>query len=621
MRKRLLLCSALREISEFFPLLHPIKRQVALAVMLGLLLPLLTTALLACLGTITDSVLSSEGAVELGKLGLVGLLCVSVALLKAIINYLDRILDTNVVERVTQGVRQNLFEHSLALSPGSLQGSASQVPDLVARMGVDSERIAALIYGIPLGVLTDCCAAFSIVGFLVFTSWNLTAVGQTLLPLVYFIIARGGSRVRAASNFARRRYSGWMNLADVALGEADFVNLSGARARESRRFSQRCSVARASELLAVKAQARVELKLDLLMIVGGGAVLAVAIGEVRSGRLTPGAVVSFLAAIHLVCAPIKSLGQASTRFQRASASAGRIREIMQTKSLVVDYVESAAGEPSLAALGEASREERARLPGEQAREVLLELANVSFSYPGAARQALRNLSLEIVQGRVTAIVGPNGCGKSTLSKLCLRLYDPSAGSIRLRSQNLQDLSLTEVRNRIGIMLQDAPIILGSVADNIGYGVSELNQTDIEAVAHAVGLHRAVCALPRGYRTIIGGSASVFSRGMQQRLGLARLLLQKPELLILDEATASMDGENEDLVSQLISSLKGEQTILVIAHRIASVRTADYLYVMDEGEIAEQGAPTALLQSGKRCHSLFASQMIQSPTLEISGLCL
>ena len=222
---------------------------------------------------------------------------------------------------------------------------------------------------------------------------------------------------------------------------------------------------------------------------------------------------------------------------------------------------------------------------------------------------LHGISLRIDPGETVAIVGPNGSGKSTLVQLALRLYDPSSGMISIDGMDLRDVTFDSLRRKIAVVFQEPSVFRGTINDNIRYGLPEASDEVFRAMAQAAHIHTFANASPLGYSTPIGPRGSWVSGGQRQRLALARAFVREAPILLLDEATASIDSEAEQLIQDAVERFHGQRTILLVSHRLSTVRRADRVIVIDEGRIAETGSPALLQKNGTRFHGLFGEQIL------------
>ncbi|HEV7499438.1 MAG TPA: ATP-binding cassette domain-containing protein, partial [Vicinamibacteria bacterium] len=296
---------------------------------------------------------------------------------------------------------------------------------------------------------------------------------------------------------------------------------------------------------------------------------------VRSGRLTPGAFTSFLAALFAMYTPIKRLSRLSATVQGALAAGSRIFEVLDTHF----EVREAVGSRPLP-----------RMQGE------VEYRDVGFEYAdGHGAAVLRRVSFCARTGKVVAFVGMSGAGKTTLMNLLPRFYDVTEGAILIDGTDTREVTLKSLREQIGLVTQETVLFNDTVRANIAYGLEDVDEARLESAARAAFAHDFILDLPRRYDTVIGERGSRLSGGQRQRIAIARALLKDPPILILDEATSALDAKSEQLVQQALSNLMKGRTTLVIAHRLATVRKADLIVVLDGGEVKETGTHEELLR--------------------------
>jgi subfamily B ATP-binding cassette protein MsbA len=242
---------------------------------------------------------------------------------------------------------------------------------------------------------------------------------------------------------------------------------------------------------------------------------------------------------------------------------------------------------------------------------MIRFRKVSYTYANTREAAIRDISFEIPAGKSTAIVGSSGGGKTTIMRILLRLYEPTAGSVLIDEIPLERIDVRSWRDQIAVVSQDAFVFDASVAENIGYGREDATPEDVREAARMADAHAFISALPHGYQTIIGNDGARLSGGQKQRLALARAFIRKPAILILDEATNALDGVTEQTIQQAIDSMPGDCTRIVVAHRMSSVRSVDHVLVIEGGTVAESGPPADLLSRRGVFHRLYSAQQTES----------
>jgi ABC-type multidrug transport system fused ATPase/permease subunit len=560
---------------------------VALAAALMLIGPLLSILLLWLVSSLTDEVLVAG---HLDRLPIFTALYVAAVSAKLLLDYVTTRLDAWVMERIIQEVRVDLYRHVISSSPGSLPKYS--VGDLLAHLSEDAARVEYLVYTGPLGVIADAASALFFVGFLLFLSWKLTVFALIAAPLLAWVSIRLSPRVKRSATIARRRETAWMSLAEERLGAIPVVHAFDAQARETARFAKSCDAARRADLRTVSIQAWMSLLIEAAGALGGFIVLGIGVFEIQGGGLTVGALVAFLGSVGSLYSPVRGLAKVSGRFQRAAAGAQRASDLLDMPSLVVER-------PLAKRLS--------KIHGG------LEFRGVRFAYPRGA-EILRGVSFRAEPGETVAVVGASGSGKSTLARLALRLYDPSAGAVLLDGTDIRDVTLESLRRAIVPVFQEAHLFRGSVADNIRYGRPDVSDESVRAAGRASHVEGFASTLRGGYSAGVGPRGTWLSGGQQQRIAVARALLRDAPILLLDEATASVDSETEELIQDSIDRLAGSRTLLIVAHRLSSLRRADRVIVIEGGSVIEEGTPGQLLRTGSRYHDLFAAQL----GLETSG---
>jgi ATP-binding cassette subfamily B protein len=325
--------------------------------------------------------------------------------------------------------------------------------------------------------------------------------------------------------------------------------------------------------------------LDFVPAIGLLAVIWYGGHQVLNGDLSLGALAGFLLYVNMLIFPLRLTGQLVAQAQRAVAAAQRIQEILVTEPAIVD-------KPNALKLP----------PGNG--EVVFE--NVSFGYsPEAERNVLHDLNLRINPGEAVAIVGPTGCGKTTVARLLPRFYEVSGGSIRVDGVDVRDLKLAELRCSIGIVFEDTFLFGDSVAANIAFSDPDAPQERIESAAALAGAHEFITELPDGYATVLGERGFSLSGGQRQRIALARAILADPRVLILDDATSSVDPTKEHEIRDALRTVMAGRTTIVIAHRPATIALADRVVLLDEGRIVAEGTHTELLRDSERYRQVLA----------------
>jgi subfamily B ATP-binding cassette protein MsbA len=326
--------------------------------------------------------------------------------------------------------------------------------------------------------------------------------------------------------------------------------------------------------------------LEVVGIVGVAGIIWYGGSQVIQGAMTPGTFFSFLTAVFLMYTPIKRVASANNTIQQALAAADRVFNVL-------DVTTEAALDTGMRELGGVRS--------------TIELRNVSFRYEGIETPALQDISLTVKTGEVLAIVGSSGAGKTTLVNLIPRFYDPTAGAILIDGADLREIRLPAIRRQMGIVSQETLLFDDTVRNNIAYGKDEVNEDAITDAAKAAYAHEFIMRLPNGYETLIGENGVKLSGGERQRLAIARALLRNPPILILDEATSSLDTESERMVQMALANLMKGRTTFVIAHRLSTIQRADRIAVLAGGRLVDIGRHEELLAKAGVYQRLYQMQ--------------
>jgi subfamily B ATP-binding cassette protein MsbA len=520
---------------------------------------------------IFDHVLTKEQFQTL-NLGLLAGQILLAYFVKGIGGYASGYLMADVGQRVVTDLRNRLFRHILDQSAAFFSRVA--VGQLLSRITNDVNRVQMVVSETLADLSRESMAVVAYVGLLFYYDWRLAIVVLTAAPLVVYPLVRLGQRVRRTSRRGQEELEHLTHLGAEAFSGHRIVKAFGAEAREAERFGTAAHHLYRTNMRVTGALSALP---PLMEFVGGlAAIGALWYGatRIRSDLLSPGEFAAFLFAAFMMYGPIKKLSRVNAGLQQAIAAAQRIFEMLDTHS----EVREAPGARPLARLG---------------RDV--EFRDVGFAYEDEPdRFILRHVSFVARAGQVVAIVGLSGAGKTTLVNLIPRFYDVTEGALLLDGVDIRTATLESLRDQVALVTQDTVLFDGSVAANIAYGVPGASAAAIEAAARAAHAHEFISQLPDGYGTQIGERGQRLSGGQRQRLAIARALLKDCPLLVLDEATSSLDAESEQLVQDALANLMRNRTTFVIAHRLSTVRRADLIITLEGGEVVEVGTHEALV---------------------------
>ncbi len=480
------------------------------------------------------------------------------------------LLTRRVSWQVISSLRSRLFASLLRQDVGFHQRASPGA--LVSRLTQDVENVQ---YGVS-AVVTAIQKPLTLVGLVVAAaSMNprLTLVAVLALPLVAWPIRAFGRRLRARTAEGLDSLAALSGLATESLGGIRSLQRDGAETWRQRAFDAENQRQEQLRLQAILARLLPSPVVELIAALGVAAVIYVGGQQVFAGELEPGALIAFLVALGLLNAPLKGLSEIQSLSQRAIAGAEAVYAVLDRPSALPDTGSRVLDVPHAA----------------------LEFRGVHFSY--GDEDVLCGLDLTVEPGRVVALVGASGAGKSTAANLACRLLDPTAGSVRLGGFDLRDCTLSSVRRHIAVVAQEPFLFDDTVAANISLGRPEVSRVDIEAAAKVANAHAFIAALPQGYDTPVNGQGLRLSGGQRQRICIARAVLRDAPVLVLDEATSALDAESEHLVQEALDRLGRDRAVLAIAHRLSTIRGADEILVLDQGRVVERGQHADLMARG------------------------
>ena len=531
--------------------------------MLGLVLPLVVQNLV-------DVVLIDKNLTRLNQLA-IGLFVVFIV--QAVFSFAHRLSLAYVGERIIATIRVQIYTHLQALS---LKYFADhRTGEVVSRLTNDVSLLQNAVTDNLVALLRQALTLVGASILLFWLNWRLTLIILTGIPIISLTMVALGRQIRKAAKAVQDALAEAANVVEETVSGIRIVKSFVREAHEIGRFS-----ARVNETYEA-AMWRAKIGAILGPIIGFMAFASITITlwfgsfEVIEGRLSAGGLVAYLVYTMMVATPIASLAGLYAQFQSALGATERLFELLDTQPDIAD------------------KSEAVELPAVLGRVVF---DAVDFDYTTAV-PLLKQVSFEAQPGQVVALVGPSGAGKSTLVNLIPRFYDVVNGRILIDGCDVRDVTVKSLRQQIGIVPQETILFSDTVLENIRYGNLEATQAEIEAAAQAANAHQFILNdLPEGYQTLVGERGVKLSGGQRQRVAIARAILKDPRILILDEATSSLDSESESLVQEALERLMNGRTSFVIAHRLSTVINADWVLVLDQGCVVEQGTHSSLLQN-------------------------
>ena len=477
-------------------------------------------------------------------------------------------------ENVARDLRRELYDHMQSLSLSFF--SRKKTGSLITRVTADTDRLWQFL---ALGVVDVSLAFITLIGLsamLILLDWRLGLIMTLPVPVLCWGIWRHGERMNAMFLRAWRKWSRVTDVLSDTIPGMRVVKAFHAEEREKERFGDRNYdvTDEFNDIHRVWTLFWPGLVLTIHAMVITVWIFAIPrlIGTSDLPALTGGTFVSFLLYMTMFGGPIEIIGQIARVMNRATSSAHRVFEVLDTRPEVKDVPNARVLDP---------------ISGRVAFE------SVTFAYDGV-RQILKGVSFEVKPGEMIGLVGPSGGGKTTITNLIARFYDASSGSVKIDGVDIREIDSGRFREQIGMVLQDPYLFHGTVLENITYGMPDATLDDAVEAAVAANAHDFICALPHGYDAMVGERGQTLSGGERQRVSIARAILHNPRILILDEATSSVDTETEWKIHEALSRLVQGRTVIAIAHRLSTLKRANRLFVVDDGRLTEQGTHEELL---------------------------
>ncbi|CAD5952736.1 Lipid A export ATP-binding/permease protein MsbA [Planktothrix tepida] len=518
-----------------------------------------------------------------------------VFLVRGTVQYGQDTLMAKAALTISLELRKQVYRHLQRLNIGYFE--TAKTGDLAYRLTEDIDRIGEVINKFFHQFVPCILQLIVVLGYMIYLNWQLTLATLIIAPFMAVLIGWFGEKLLTFTRHSQNRVSNLAALLTEVFGGIRLVQAFAAEEYEINRFSLEAEQNRKAKYLAeqVKALQFVvvgfleAMSVILLFFLGGW--------QISQGNLTGSGFISYIAAVALLIDPISLTTSNYSDFKQGQASCDRIFELLAVQPTVLE-------KPNAFILPHVTGK--------------VEYYNVNFTYPKTDfsqsqdhnKPVLQNLNLCVKPGEMVALVGPSGAGKTTLVSLLPRFYDRQSGTIKIDDIDIQDVTLKSLRRQIGIVPQDITLFSGTIAQNIAFGQAYYELKDIEEAAKIANADSFIMQFPNGYQTIVGERGVNLSGGQRQRIAIARAVLLNPRILILDEATSALDSESEALVQEALERLMQNRTVFIIAHRLATVRRATRILVLEQGQIVESGTHQELLEKGER-YALFYAQQFDS----------
>ena len=483
---------------------------------------------------------------------------------------------TKLGERVVADIRRAVFDRVMGMSPAFFE--RLMTGEVVSRITTDTTLILSLIGSSISVALRNVLMLLGGLLLLFFTSAKLTGLVLLIVPAVVVPIIVLGRRLRGLSRESQDWIANSSGTASEALGSVQTVQAFTHEGRTRAQFAEVTEKSFGVAQTRTRVRAVMTVIVIFLTFTGIVGVLWIGARDVRAGMMTPGELVQFVIYAVMVAGSVGALSEIWGEVQRAAGATERLVELLNSEDPVRDA-------PSVKAL-----------PRPVRGEIVFD--DVTFRYPSRPEvSALNGVSLRVSPGETVALVGPSGAGKTTILQLLMRFYDPQQGAVRFDGIDLRDMARADFRRAIAMVPQDPVIFAASARENIRFGRPDATDAEVVAAAQAAAAHDFLTALPDGYDTWLGERGVMLSGGQKQRVAIARAILRDARVLLLDEATSALDAESERAVQAAVDVLAEGRTMLVVAHRLATVKRADRIVVFDGGRIVAEGTHEALVAEG------------------------
>ena len=520
-----------------------------------------------------------------------------VTLAGTVVNLAARWLSTKATNRAQVAIRRHVFDHAVRLPLHNVYAIKSG--GMASLIREDAGGVAELIFSMlynPWRALVQFTGSLII---LMLVDWKLMLGGLLLLPAVYFTHRTFINRVRPLFRDVRRQRQRIDSGATETFGGIRVVRTFSRARSESTRYVQEGDYLVRQQLHTWWWTRIIEIVWEVLIPLASTGLLLYGGYQILHGELTLGDLMMFLVYLTMLLDPLATIAGSAVTFQNNLAGLDRVLDVLEIDEELP------------------SRQNATALPpGAAVRDI--SLRQVSFAYPGSQTEVLSSVSLDVPAGSTVALVGRSGAGKTTLTNLIARFYDPSSGAIHYGDRDLRDITLSSYRSLLGIVEQDVFLFDGTIAENIAYAARRTDRQLVIDAARAAAADEFIRRLPDGYDTFIGERGVKLSGGQRQRLAIARAILADPKILILDEATSNLDSESERLIQTSLAELLQGRTAFVIAHRLSTITSADLIVVMQDGRIIETGTHDELLSAGGKYGEMVALQMTESPLVGNAG---
>lgn len=517
-------------------------------------------------------------------------LLISFTLLKGVAEYFSAYLMAKIGQSAVLKLRSELYEHLLRQSAVFFEKHRTNF--LVSRLVVSCAAIELAVSSNLRDVLRESFLLVFCIGAAFYYNWRLTLGSLIIAPIIALLTTNFSRRLRKLADVSLEGNKNLNDTSQEALSNHIIVKAYSAEPREQKRFLDVAELIARANLRSARISATAPPSLELIGIVAIIVLFYFGLSEINSARLDPSQFFAFLFFLFSSYNPMRKISRQHNEITKAFAAARDVWDILDENDTLPE-------QPDAIELG--------------LLRSSIRLENVSFNYRNSKKKILRSIDLEVGKGQMVALVGESGGGKSSLTKLVQRLYDPTEGTVYWDETDLRDASVLSLRRQMALVTQETVLFNDTVRQNIAYGRPEATDAEVEDAARVAFADEFIDQLPQRYDTLVGERGLLLSGGQRQRIAIARAVLTGAPVLILDEATSALDTESESLVQLALANLMQNRTSIVIAHRLSTIRKADKIVVMEKGRIIETGTHDELLAQGGTYKKLYELQFADMET--------
>jgi ATP-binding cassette, subfamily B, bacterial len=518
-----------------------------------------------------------------------------IALVGAISSYAEKYLTTSVGQWVMHDLRTIVYHHIQRLSLA--YHDQKKTGDLISRVTSDIDAVQDFISSALLGMIVNVLTLIGMLAVMFYVNWHFTLIALSVAPALFLVVYSFTRRIKQAAREVRKKEGEVVSVVQESLASIRVIQAFAREDYEEKRFAQESLESVEAALRARSMKARLTPIVEVITAAGTCLVLWYGARLVLAGEMTAGSLLVFFLYLGKMYKPMRDLSKMTDTLSKTTVGFERIKEVLETERDVKN------------------------LPGARRAPALkgrIEFNHVFFGY-SEDQLILRDMSLQIEPGQVAAFVGPTGAGKSTVISLVARFYDPLAGQVRIDGRDVRGYKLKSLRQQISFVLQENLLFRAPIWQNIAYGKPEAKRAEILRAAELANAQEFIERLPEGYNTMVGERGVTLSGGQRQRLAIARAIIRNTPILILDEPTSGLDAASEELVFEALNRLMEGKTCIVIAHRLATIRRADVIFVVEGGRIVERGRHDELIARGGLYAGLYEIQFKdEAPVEMLSG---